>query len=154
MKTSVKMRKLITLLMVISGSILTSCQKDDFPDPNSLPKGLVGSWVETSTKSDTIIFNSMKDTGMFVLQRGYEIRNGYRLPVIGWDIYKYIILNDSIRLMGGLSSPLFYKTFYFNYDEPTLTIRIGKFSQYISTKKSILTFRKIKYYAETPTSPG
>jgi hypothetical protein len=126
------------------GFALFSCQKDEFPDPSTLPKGLTGSWVETSTKSDTIIFNSDKDTGMLILQRGYEIRNGYRLPVIGSDIYSYKMLTDSIRLMGGLSSVFFDETYYFKYDEPNLTINIGKFSQYIDTKKSLLTFRKIK----------
>ncbi|MCX6253364.1 MAG: hypothetical protein NTV31_02685 [Bacteroidia bacterium] len=145
MKTDLFFKKLLpftlTLLTVI---ILTSCRKDNFPDPSTLPKGLAGSWVETSTRSDTIIFNSEKDTGILILQRGYEIRNGYRLPIIGSDGYKYIILPDSIRLMGGLSSVFFDKTFFFKYDEANLTINIGKFSQYIDTKKSTLTFRKIK----------
>jgi hypothetical protein len=35
-------------------------------------------------------------------------------------------------------------TYYFRFDEPNLTINIGKFSKYISIKKSLLTFRKIK----------
>ena len=142
------LRKCLLYLTVIllSGIMLVSCQKDNtsFPDPSTLPKGLSGSWVETSTKSDTIIFNSDKETGMLVLHRGYEIRNGYRLPVIGSDMYSYKILTDSIRLTGGLSSVFFDKTFYFKYDEANLTINIGKFSQYIETNKSILTFRKIK----------
>ncbi len=81
---------------------------------------------------------------MLILHRGYEIRNGYRLPVIGSDMYQYTLLTDSIRLMGGLSSTWFDETFYFTYDEANLTINIGKFSQYIDTNKSILTFRKIK----------
>jgi hypothetical protein len=136
-----------TILLIVALSIgiaLVSCQKDEFPDPSALPKGLTGSWVETSTKSDTIIFNSDKGTGTLVLQRGYEIRNGYRLPLIGSDMYRYKILTDSIRLTGGLSSVFFDKTFYFKYDAANLTINIGKFSQYIGTNKSILTFRKIK----------
>lgn len=145
MKTDLFFKKLLpftlTLLTVI---ILTSCQKDNFPDPSTLPKGLTGSWVETSTKSDTIIFNSDKETGILILHRGYEIRNGYCLPIIGSDGYKYTMLTDSIRLMGGLSGVFFDKTFFFKYDEANLTINIGKFSQYIDTKKSTLTFRKIK----------
>ena len=139
------LRKCLLYLIVIlsTGIMLVSCQKEEFPDPSTLPKGLTGSWVETSTKSDTIIFNSDKETGMLILQRGYEIRNGYRLPIIGSDIYSYKILTDSIRLTGGLSSVFFDKTFYFKYDEANLTINIGKFSQYIGSNKSILTFRKI-----------
>jgi hypothetical protein len=147
MKTHLLRKWLLYLTVILlTGITLISCQKDNasFPDPSTLPKGLAGSWVETSTKSDTIIFNSDKDTGMLILQRGYEIRNGYRLPIIGSDMYKYTILSDSIRMMGGLSNVFFDKTFYFKYDEANLTINIGKFSQYIDTKKSILTFRKIK----------
>ena len=124
--------------------MLISCQKVEFPDPSTLPKGLTGSWVEINTLSDTIIFNSNKDTGMLILHRGYEIRNGYRLPIIGSDGYQYILLSDSIRLRGGLSAVFFDKTFLFRYDETNLTIKIGKFSEYINTKKSTLTFRKIK----------
>jgi len=147
MKTHVPGKCLLYFTVIMStGILLLSCQKDNnsFPDPSTLAKGLSGSWVETSTKSDTIIFNSDNETGMLILQRGYEIRNGYRLPIIGSDGYSYKLLSDSIRLMGGLSSVYFDKTFFFKYDEANLTITIGKFSQYINTNKSILTFRKIK----------
>ncbi len=147
MKTySFKKWSLFIATIFSAAIMLSSCQKDDnsFPDPSTLPKGLAGTWVETSTISDTIIFNSDKETGMLILHRGYEIRNGYRLPVIGSDMYQYTLLTDSIRLMGGLSSTWFDETFYFTYDEANLTINIGKFSQYIDTNKSILTFRKIK----------
>jgi hypothetical protein len=40
------------------GIALSACQKDEFPNPGNLPKGLTGSWVETSTRTDTIRFNS------------------------------------------------------------------------------------------------
>ena len=136
MKTNTLEKCTILLIVALSfGIVLVSCQKDE---------GLAGSWVETSTITDTISFNSDKETGMLSLQRGYEIRNGYRLPVIGSDLYRYKMLTDSIRLTGGLSSTFFDETFFFKYDEANLTINIGKFSQYIDTKKTILTFRKIK----------
>jgi hypothetical protein len=44
-----------------------SYENASFPDPGALPKGLTGSWVEKSTKSDTIIFNSYKETGLLFL---------------------------------------------------------------------------------------
>lgn len=145
MKKNGSSKKLcFSLLTIIFVCVFSSCQKIEFPDPSTLPKGLKGSWVEISTLSDTIIFNSNKDTGMLNLHRGYEIRNGYRLPIIGSDGHKYIILSDSIRIIGGLSAAFFDKTFFFKYDEPNLTINIGKFFEYIDTKKTILTFRKIK----------
>ena len=140
MKTHSLRKYLLFVTMILPAVImLVSCHKN-----YSYPGTLRGSWVETSTKSDTILFNSDKETGMLILQRGYEIRNGYRLPIIGSDWYSYKLLPDSIRLMGGLSSVYFDETFFFKYDEANLTINIGKFSKYIDTNKSILTFRKIK----------
>ncbi len=147
MKANTSGRCLFYLMVALSAGIaLVSCQKDQlpFPDPDSLPPGLTGSWVETSTRTDTIIFHSDKDTGLLWFQRGYEIRNGYRLPIIGSTGYKYEIFSDSIHMIDGLSSAMEGGTYYFKFDEPNLTISIGKFSKYIDTKKSILTFRKIK----------
>jgi hypothetical protein len=70
--------------------------------------------------------------------------NGYWLPKIGSTSYSYTISGDSITVVDGLSNSMEGGTYYFRFDEPNLTINIGKFSKYISTKKSVLTFRKIK----------
>jgi hypothetical protein len=70
--------------------------------------------------------------------------NGYWLPRIGSTIYLYRISGDSISVIDGLSNSMEGGTYYFKFDEPNLTINIGKFSKYINTKKSVLTFRKIK----------
>ena len=132
------------LSMVI---LFISCQKDkssEFPNPGTLPKGLTGSWVETTTGVDTISFNSDNDSGYFNLYRGYAMTNGYLLPRIGSTWYSYKISGDSITVVDGLSNSMEGGTYYFRFDEPILTINIGKFSKYISTKKSVLTFRKIK----------
>ena len=147
MKTK-PLKKLISVLAVVlsTGLLIISCWKDEilFPDPTTLPKGLTGSWVETTTKSDTMIFFSDKDTGFFWLQRGYEIRNGYRLPIIGSGGYPYKIFLDSINVIEAWSETMANDNYYFKFDEPNLIINIGNFCKYISTKKSILTFRKIK----------
>jgi len=136
---------LLYLTMILStGIVLVSCQKDEFPDPNTLPKGLTGSWVETTTKSDTIVFKSDRESGYFYFSRGFAMTNGYWLPKIGSAHYSYNITGDSISVIDGLSSAREGGTYYFKYDESSLTINIGKFSQYIDTKKTILTFRKIK----------
>lgn len=123
---------------------LLSCNKENFPNPATLPKGLTGSWVEVHTYSDTLVFTSEKDTGSVLLKKGYEIRNGYRLPTIGTTIYSYVILSGSIKMIDGLSSTWAENYYYFNFDEQNLIINIGKFSKYIDTQKTILTFRKIK----------
>jgi hypothetical protein len=140
MKTHSLLRKLLPLILaLLTGFILFSCKKVQ----STLPDGIIGTWVETNTLSDTIFFSTNNKTGMFSLHRGYEIRNGYRLPIIGSTIYSYKIFSDSISVQDGLSSAMDGGTYYFKFDESNLTINIGKFSKYINTDISILTFRKI-----------
>jgi hypothetical protein len=144
MKTNTIRKLIFGLMVVISlGVVLVSCQKDEFPDPNTLPKGFTGSWVETNTLADTIRFNSDTQSGYFYFSRGFAMTNGYWLPKIGSAPYSYKITADSISVIDGLSSSMEGGTYYFKFDEPNLTIKIGKFCKYIATKKSILTFRKI-----------
>jgi len=143
MKTLLSSRKIAALLLVSGIFILNSCQ-DEFPDPDLLPKGLTGSWVEIHTKNDTITFTSDADAGIFLLQKGYENRNGYRLPVIGSGPYEYEISSNSVIVRDCLSSTWSEISYYYNFNEQDLIIRIGKFSEYIDVNKSILTFRKIK----------
>jgi hypothetical protein len=143
------LNKCSAYLMVafLTGFAIFSCQKDkslEFPDPGTLAKGLTGSWVEINTGADTISFNSNNDSGYFSLSRGFAMTNGYWLPRIGSTIYLYRISGDSISVIDGLSNSMEGGTYYFKFDEPNLTINIGKFSKYINTKKSVLTFRKIK----------
>jgi len=148
MKTNaLEICSLYLIVAFLTGFTLFSCQKDkftEFPDPSTLPKGLTGSWVETNTRTDTIVFNSNNESGYFYLSRGFAVTNGYWLPKIGSAPYSYKITGDSISVIDGLSNSMEGGTYYFKFDEPNLTINIGKFSKYISTKKSILTFRKIK----------
>jgi hypothetical protein len=59
MRTDSFFKKLLPFtLTLLTTVILTSCQKDNFPDPSTLPKGLVGLWVETN-----IILPKIKTTG-------------------------------------------------------------------------------------------
>jgi hypothetical protein len=144
MKTKTVSKCLIRFTMALSFVIaLLACQKEEFTEPNTLPKGLKGSWVETSTRTDTIRFNSDNQSGYFYLSRGFAITNGYWLPKIGSAPYSYKITGDRISVLNELSSAMESGTYFFRYDEPNLTINIGKFCKYITTKKSILTFRKI-----------
>lgn len=144
MKKTAEKCSFYLVVALLTGIALISCQKDEFPDPSTLPKGLTGSWVETNTRNDTIGFNSNNASGYFYLSRGFAITNGYWLPKIGSTMYSYKISGDSISVVDGLSSAMEGGTYYFKFDEPNMTINIGKFSKYISTKKSTLTFRKIK----------
>ena len=148
MKTKLLEKCLLFLAVALStGVFFISCQKDksfQFPDASKLPKGLTGSWVESTTGTDTIIFNSNDKSGYFNLSRGFAMTNGYWLPRIGSTSYSYTISGDSITVIDGLSDSMEGGTYYFRFDEPILTINIGKFSKYIRTKKSVLTFRKVK----------
>jgi len=148
MKTKLLEKCLLFLAVALStGVFFISCQKDisfQFPDASKLPKGLTGSWVESTTGTDTIIFNSNDKSGYFNLSRGFAMTNGYWLPRIGSTSYSYTISGDSITVIDGLSNSMEGGTYYFRFDEPILTINIGKFSKYIRTKKSVLTFRKVK----------
>jgi hypothetical protein len=146
MKTQSLRKWVLFLSMIISmGLILLSCQKDNtlFPEPSTLPKGLIGTWVETHTLTDTIVFNSNNEKGAFLCIRGFGIYNGYRLPLTGSGPYAYTMFSDSINLVFPWTDSMANGNFYFRFDEPNLTISIGKFCKYIATKKSILTFRKI-----------
>jgi hypothetical protein len=131
---------ILTLTIMIA---LVACQKDELPDPDTLPKGLTGSWIETNTLADTIRFDSDAQSGYFYLYRGFAMTNGYWLPKIGSAPYSYKMTGDSISVIDGLSGSMEGGTYYFKFDEPNLTIKIGKFCKYIATKKSILIFRKI-----------
>jgi hypothetical protein len=129
---------LIHFTMALSFVIaLLACQKEEFPDPNTLPKGLTGSWIETNTRTDIIRFNSDNQTGFFYLSRGFAMTNGYWLPKIGSAPYSYNITGNSISVIDGLSSAMEGGTYYFRYDEPNLTINIGKFCKYIVTKNQL-----------------
>ena len=141
MKAILALKNLIVFFVSLIVFILNSCQKDKLP--NTLPEEIIGKWVEANTLSDTIFFNTNSTNGGFSLHRGYEIRNGYRLPIIGSTIYFYEIIGDSIKVVDGLSSSAEGGTYYFHFDKPNLTLATGKFSKYIDTNKSILTFRKI-----------
>jgi len=144
MKTYINSRNLWFFFVGLTLILFFSCSKDEFTDQTTLSKNLEGSWVEVDTKTDTIIFISSDNSGIFWFQRGYEIRNGYRLPIIGSTGYFYEIDSDSITLVDGLLSIWNENTYYFNFDKPNLTINIGNFSQHIDSNKPILTFRKIK----------
>jgi hypothetical protein len=144
MKTNTVDKCQIHFIIVLTFMVtLVACKKEEFPDPNTLPKGLTGSWIETNTLADTIRFNSDTQSGYFYLSRGFAITNGYWLPKIGSAPYSYNISGDSITVIDGLSSSMAGGTYYFKFDEPNLTIKIGKFCKYLATKHSILTFRKI-----------
>ena len=147
MKREKLLHLLFLTLAMSTGFIIIACQKDHeqyvFPDPSTLPQGLKGTWIEASKRIDTVVFTSNSDTGMFWLYRGYRIVNGYQIPALGSGDYAYRIIPDSIRIRWGLSSVWEPFTYYFNFNNSDLIIKIGRFTSF-NINGDPLTFRKIE----------
>ena len=105
------------LIMFLIISVLCGCTKSE---NTLLPPD--GSWVEISTRSDTIIFTQFGTDPAFELRRGIEERNGYLLPKYGAGIYCYKITGDTIALEDLLSSAGGYVNFYFKQNSSLIEI--------------------------------
>jgi hypothetical protein len=135
----------LLILFLVLNSLQISCKKDlpqdyQFPDPSTLPKGLKGTWLETTLRLDTILFPDNENKGNLLLECHYENQDFTM-------IYPYWISKDSIFIMDPTSSLSYIGdglNFYFNFDEPKLTITIGNFTYRLKAKDPILIFRKIK----------
>jgi len=135
----------LRLLFLVVITLQISCKKDlpqdyQFPDPSTLPGGLKGTWLETTLRLDTILFPDNENEGHLFLECHYENQDFTM-------IYPYSISEDSIFIMDPTSSSSEIGdglNFYFNFDEPKLTITIGNFTYRLKAKNPILTIRKIK----------
>lgn len=61
--------------------LVFACGKSQSPTPTSLN----GTWIENSGRGDTLIFK----TNLLEVRRGFEIRNGVRLPKAGSGLWSY-----------------------------------------------------------------
>jgi hypothetical protein len=139
-----KVHLLFLTLAISAGLIITACHKDReqyvFPDPSTLPKGLKGTWLETTARLDTIVFSTSENIGSLYLKNNFN-----NINFIG--IYPYKISGDSIFISDPTSSSLEIAdgiNFYFNFDEPDLTITIANFTYRLSAKNPTLILKKIK----------
>ncbi len=104
------MRSFAILLLLL---VTLSCKKTEVVTPETL----IGTWIETSTRQDTIIFNpTFQGTVLnntLIVNRGKEINAGGQLvPRPGFGIYKYKIENRRMYLQGGTSG---LATYYANF---------------------------------------
>ncbi len=128
--------KFILILSLVL--FFVGCKKDN--ESTFTHADLVGNWIEIHTKIDTIIFYSDKFSEMFDFRRGFEIRDGHKLPKYGADLYFYKLTRDSIYLNGMLSSSSAYKHYYFKMNDKKDEFQIGNFGiPEINT--TILTFK-------------
>lgn len=116
---------------MLFGLFSLSCTKEQYPNPAILK----GTWVEASTRLDTLQFYSIDASDFFELKRGYEIRNGNRLPKYGSGMYTYQVSTSEIRLKSLLSSNSEFLVYPIELKSNTL--KIGDFYNASSSKNLI-----------------
>jgi len=128
--------KYVFLIIAIT---LMSCTSDSLSTPDLLK----GKWIEVNTKSDTLVFGLFGDQEAMMVNRGYEIRNSFRLPKHGSGPYDYKISKDKISLRYYLSSYNGYFDYKFKFDFKTSRIEVEKFYETDSTITK-LVFERLK----------
>ncbi|WP_207532431.1 hypothetical protein [Desertivirga arenae] len=116
---------------------LVSCEKNPAEEAP-----ISGTWVETTRKADTLVFNS--DGSSFMLNRGSEMRNGLVLPKYLSGPYSYEIAKDSVYLKWMASSRWDGNNYYFNVDSKNQEIRIGNFFVDSLDNRKVLIFSRIR----------
>ena len=119
--------------------MLMSCKSDSLSTPDLLK----GKWIEVNTKSDTLVFGLFGDQEAMMVNRGYEIRDSFRLPKHGSGPYDYRISKDKISLRSYVSSNIAYKDYKFKFDLKTSRIEVEKFYETDSTVTK-LVFERLK----------
>ena len=128
--------KYVFLIIAIT---LMSCTSDNLSTADLLK----GKWIEVNTKSDTLVFGLFGDQEAMMVNRGYEIRDSFRLPKHGSGPYDYRISKDKISLRSYVSSNIAYKDYKFKFDLKTSRIEVEKFYETDSTITK-LVFERLK----------
>ena len=102
-----------------------------------------GSWIETTTFQDTLIFHGDELDGMLTLNRPKENRNGYILPMAGAGIYMYEIEKDSIKLQNAILSCLCTTSHPIHLLKDGDMLAIGNFYNDDLKPEDILIFRRL-----------
>jgi hypothetical protein len=119
----------------------------------SLPKSgikkspVTGTWVETVTKTDTMVFSPEYDGQfpIFILNRATRVIEGYTLPGYFSGPYWYITGANSISIQWFLSSTTAFNRFYFEFSAGGNEFKIlNFFTDPMSTaERDTLTFTRI-----------
>ncbi|MBV5283468.1 MAG: hypothetical protein JZU53_13690 [Paludibacter sp.] len=128
--------KYVFLIIAIT---LMSCKSDSLSTADLLK----GKWIEVNTKSDTLVFGLFGDQEAMMVNRGYEMRDSFRLPKHGSGPYDYKILKNKISLRYYLSSYNGYIDYKFKFDLKTSRIEVDKFYETDSTVTK-LVFERLK----------
>ncbi len=116
--------------------VLVSCEKN-----NTEKAPIVGIWVETTHKTDTLVFDDLNT--MFNLNRGTEIRNGYLLPKYSSGSYVYELKKDSVSLRWLLSSSAYGNNYFFKIEIENDQLKFGNFFEDSINKNATLIFSRI-----------
>jgi hypothetical protein len=119
---------------------LMSCTSDSLSTPDLLK----GKWIEVNTKSDTLVFGLFGDQEAMMVNRGYEMRDSFRLPKHGSGPYDYKISKDRISLRYYLSSYNGYFDYKFKLDLKTSRIEVDKFYETTDSTVTKLVFERLK----------
>ncbi len=90
---------------------------------------VIGTWVETLSKTDTIVFSPEYEGlyPVFSLNRGFRITEGHTLPEYFSGLYHYIPGENSISVNWFLSSNSAFNRYYFEMTPDRNEFRIGSF---------------------------
>lgn len=99
------------LLTAFTLALLASCSPDNVTPTTSSDLG--GKWIEVSTTTDTLTFESWGNLEVMTLSRGKEMQNGHMLPKTGSGPYEYKLTQEKISLYWMLSSNYSFKEYSF-----------------------------------------
>lgn len=136
--------KKIFVLFLLFFCLFTSCEKMEINAYDALMASLQGKWAGLANPTDTIDFDQAGNPEWFVLNRGYEYRDGYSFPVLPSGVYAFHLYEDSISIQNVLLSYDCNEKYYFSINEAGDEFIIGDFIYHQQPTQSRLTFRKIK----------
>jgi hypothetical protein len=79
----------IKYLFLLATLIFWACKSNSIDDPQLLK----GRWVEGSGRGDTLVFDAV-NTNRLDIKRGFEIKNGSRIPKSGSGIWEYRLIEN------------------------------------------------------------
>ena len=134
------------------GNLATGVYTDSycvsFPKSGMKESPISGTWLESISKTDTLVFSPEYDGlyPVFNLKRKFRVTEGYSLPGYFSGPYWYILGENSISVNWFLSSNSQYNRYYFKLIPEGNELKIGSFfaDPPFPLGRDTLTFTKIK----------
>lgn len=129
----------LDVLIIALITVLSCCERGD----DNISQ-LKGTWVEVTNHSDSIDFDRWETEDIFILRRGYELKNGEWQPIFGSGIYSYKCSKDSIKINNMLWSCMCYPSYYFKMNSTSTAFEIGNFYDTSMVQNKRITFYRIQ----------